>query len=551
MDNNIKKRRELIKAVLCSIEGSEISQDLRSQIQELKNDKELLEYYVDFMIQHSGLVQAGIGDRIQLPNDKRLNYSMINSVVTTQLLLDERSAPAFSSEPESSDDIDIVERMSPLQMVKRYYPLVGMFAMLASCLVFIAFWLDRYDNSVVVAQVVDEYNVQWADNSRKLAVNAFLYDDRLSYAMSEGSIKILFEDGAKVVVSAPAVFSFKDRDRMQIDNGKLFAHVPKAATGFRVDTPSCGVVDLGTEFGINVDMAGKTDVHLCKGKAMLVPVSNTDSEIITENEARCVRSDGRIDRIDFSGTSFLREFDSKTNSKWDGQNVNLADIVAGGDGFGKAAENVGIDHRNGDRVTGNTENKTNDHIKNYVLVEESPYIDGIFVPDGGNGAVQLTSTGLNYDGFYNTTGDYYMPIGIYREVMTSCGGGEYMAKSLCLKGYEESENLCLHANSGITFDLGVIRKSLKFAGIKSFSSVYGVPVTFTELGNVLVDFTIFIDGKPVFTKKDISSLEDPQKIEIPIGKDDRFLTLTCTEGERNLGDWSVFVDPVLNLEQIE
>ena len=554
MDNNIKKRRELVKAVLNSIEENGPTKELEAQVKELKQDSELLDFYVDFMIQHSGMVQAGVSAHGRLLSDKQLDFSVIDSIVATQLLLEERSAPAM--EEEKAENVEIEEKPTVLQLFKRYYPLVGMFAILASCLVFMSFWLDRHDDRVVVAQVVDEFQVKWADRSTHLARNAFLFDDKKSYYLAEGSLKIQFEDGARVVVSGPATFAIKDRDRMSMESGKLFAHVPKAATGFRVDTPSCGVVDLGTEFGIDVNSSGFTDVHLCKGKAMLVPSSKSvvsDSEIITENEARRVLDNGNISRITFRSTAFLREFDSKDSIVWKGQSLSLADIVTGGTGFGRAKENVGIDHRDGKWVTGNVENKENDQVDDYVSVDDSPFIDGIFVPNGGNGPVTVTSAGHTYGDIDKTTGSYYMPIGVYYNVETSYHGGEYMDKSICLKGFkkETSQNLCLHANSGITFDLQAIANSIGFAKIKSFTSHYGVPVTFEEQESVMVDFAILIDGKPVWAKRDVSNQEDPGYFEIPISKEDRFLTLICTEGIKNLGDWSVFVDPVLVLEQAD
>ncbi len=51
--------------------------------------------------------------------------------------------------------------------------------------------------------------------------------------------------------------------------GKLRATVPPQAVGFTIGSPNLDVVDLGTEFGLQVEAEGKTEVHVFKGKVEL------------------------------------------------------------------------------------------------------------------------------------------------------------------------------------------------------------------------------------------------------------------------------------------
>jgi len=93
-----------------------------------------------------------------------------------------------------------------------------------------------------------------------------------------------------------------------------------------------------------------------------------------------------------------------------GDPVDLADIAAGGNGFGSAEPLHGIDPRNGKHVSGNAD---------YLAVEanrfvrcESPYVDGVLLPDGEDGrkAVKITSTGIVVAGLPDTcarTWDYF------------------------------------------------------------------------------------------------------------------------------------------------
>ena len=73
-------------------------------------------------------------------------------------------------------------------------------------------------------------------------------------------------------------------------------------------------------------------------------------------------------------------------------------------------------------------------------------------------------------------------------------------------------------------------------------------MTYEEQEDVCVDFYVFIDGKEVLVKKEVSNRNKPEKIYIPITDEMHFLTLVTTEGVSNFGDWSVFVNPVLELE---
>ncbi len=550
MDKNIKKRRELIQAIIGKLENQDMTSELDfdSIAHELENDPELLNFYVDFMIQHSGLTQAGINSHAQVLNPDNLDHCVINSTILTQLSFEERNAPTMESKNEIPKPI-----VKPLYF-KRYYPLVGMFAILISCIVSTVFWIDMHDNKAVAAQVVDTCQTKWKSGSYKLTNNDLIYDNNKKYKLKQGTIKILFEDGAQVVINGPAEFSVTNNDRMQIESGKIFVHVPSKSIGFRVDTPSCDIVDLGTEFGINVN-SREAEVHLIEGKAMLVPsvkLKDSFSEIITENQARHITSGGQISERPFNGTEFVRDFDSKSKILWNGKDLSLTDIVTGGNGFGLPEENSGIDPKTCQIVHGNSECRNNYDINGYQSVSFSKYIDGVFVPDGGNGDVQLNSSGQTYDQFCDTGGDYFMPIGVYSYI-TLCYSNATGSntKSIHLEGYPEgkSVNLCMHANSGITFDLDNIRKDIGFANIKGFTSVIGIPVTYEDQEDVCVDFYVFIDGKAVIVRKEVSNRDKPEKISIPITDEMRFLTLATTEGEQNYGDWSVFVDPVLKLEK--
>ena len=78
--------------------------------------------------------------------------------------------------------------------------------------------------------------------------------------------EITFRSGAKVVLSAPAQFSITSATGTDLQFGKLSARVPHSASGFAVVTPAGSVVDLGTEFGVEVTADNKLDVQVFVGE---------------------------------------------------------------------------------------------------------------------------------------------------------------------------------------------------------------------------------------------------------------------------------------------
>jgi hypothetical protein len=69
-----------------------------------------------------------------------------------------------------------------------------------------------------------------------------------------------------VVVEGPADVELISVDRIACNRGRLRARVPEGAEGFVVTGPGSAVVDLGTEFGVNVKPDGKSRGKVFKGE---------------------------------------------------------------------------------------------------------------------------------------------------------------------------------------------------------------------------------------------------------------------------------------------
>ena len=95
-----------------------------------------------------------------------------------------------------------------------------------------------------------------------------------SMAWDAGIMQLEFYCGAMVVVEGPAEIEILDESRVVCRLGRLRAHVPEPARGFAVLAPSFELVDLGTEFGLNILEDGATEVHVFHGKVELYDVES-------------------------------------------------------------------------------------------------------------------------------------------------------------------------------------------------------------------------------------------------------------------------------------
>ncbi|MDF1737933.1 MAG: hypothetical protein P1U86_02145 [Verrucomicrobiales bacterium] len=82
----------------------------------------------------------------------------------------------------------------------------------------------------------------------------------------DGYVALEFYKGARINVAGPARLELIDPQRVICQSGKIRATVPPLARGFTVATSESEIVDLGTEFAMNVGPGGLTEVHVFDGE---------------------------------------------------------------------------------------------------------------------------------------------------------------------------------------------------------------------------------------------------------------------------------------------
>lgn len=100
------------------------------------------------------------------------------------------------------------------------------------------------------------------------AVAGKFYSRKLK--LESGLAELEFQNGARFVIEGPCALEILTAEKIELKYGKIWGHCPPAAHGFEVLAPGGNrIVDLGTEFGVNVDPSdpiGSVDVHVFDGE---------------------------------------------------------------------------------------------------------------------------------------------------------------------------------------------------------------------------------------------------------------------------------------------
>lgn len=115
---------------------------------------------------------------------------------------------------------------------------------------------------------------QWSTGSGKIRPGDSLGIGPLS--LESGLAQIEFFSGATLVIEGPANFEILSAWEVAWNRGKVRVRVPPAARGFELLTPQSRLVDLGTEFGVDLSdplrgalvqvFSGEVDAHIGSGE---------------------------------------------------------------------------------------------------------------------------------------------------------------------------------------------------------------------------------------------------------------------------------------------
>lgn len=105
-----------------------------------------------------------------------------------------------------------------------------------------------------------------------------------TYAFASGMAQVEFLSGVSVVLEGDSSFEIISADEMKLTKGKIRAHVPPPAIGFKIHTPHGTVLDLGTEFALDLT-SPEPELHVIDGEVEWHPEGSGKETLLTEGQA--------------------------------------------------------------------------------------------------------------------------------------------------------------------------------------------------------------------------------------------------------------------------
>tara|TARA_R110002096_G_scaffold238581_4_gene430132 strand:+ start:6015 stop:7355 length:1341 start_codon:yes stop_codon:yes gene_type:complete len=213
------------------------------------------------------------------------------------------------------DSDDVLDFPGPGKSQQGRQVLIASIAGIAAALVFgVIFWVltQREAEPNFIAVVTNAEGALWEGDDASVMVGSALKAGLVE--LCEGRVEIELDSGVHIAMEGPSRFELIDETRGRLHQGKLSANVPPEGIGFTVDTPNMAVVDLGTEFGLNVNQ-NASEVHVFNGEveAILSSERSIDplKELISTNVTRRLeRSEGQLETVAFNPDRFTRPPDS-------------------------------------------------------------------------------------------------------------------------------------------------------------------------------------------------------------------------------------------------
>ncbi|NNE01398.1 MAG: hypothetical protein HKN47_29130 [Pirellulaceae bacterium] len=144
--------------------------------------------------------------------------------------------------------------------------------------------------------------IEWANNAKAFREGDVLPAGVLEF--EDGVAEIDFFCGAAVIVEGPAKLDLESDWSVRLISGRLRANVPPAARGFIVKAADSQIIDLGTEFALDVG-ADNVRVEVVDGEVKLKGGRHDGDHLVT--------GQGRSLKGDDAGGDLLQDLSTKSD----------------------------------------------------------------------------------------------------------------------------------------------------------------------------------------------------------------------------------------------
>ncbi len=265
------------------------------------------EYVEKFVMIHKQ--EQAVFDILSSISDSELENDSCDCDILHKFAEYENQAPVVNipSDNKSTElDLDIIERPVLLAKAERPSPLA--IAAAAAAIIFLVVYIkfNPLTPSPRAALLADTYKCEWTGDVQNLNQGDNIYLNEV-ITLANGIIELKTDRNVSIVMEAPARFQFKTQSELTLSYGKMYSKVQKEGTGFTVKTPNAMIVDLGTEFSINVDRyLRSTEVQMYKGSAVISNSKDDSSrEILKAGIAKSVDNFGVMEDIPFIQNSVM------------------------------------------------------------------------------------------------------------------------------------------------------------------------------------------------------------------------------------------------------
>lgn len=407
------------------------------------------------------------------------------------------------------------------------------------------------------AKLSGAVGARWAGADLELPEGQ-VFDENQRLELIEGLAELTFRSGARVIAQGPAVVQIEGDASAHISVGRVAVVTAPAARRFTIVTAAARLTSDESEFGADIDADGSLVTEVYHGRVELQFTRGAaEPTTVQLASGQGARIDARRRRVtplaqpyDLHFVRYLPQHDLL---------VNLADVVAGGNGLRKAYHE-GISLVDGRKVDDYGAPAQGDG--RFIRAPSFNFVDGVFIPNGKLGPVQVDSIGRTFSEFGPTSGDCWGGAIMARRpseekslpfIRLEFHGDNYgyvnwlhiasKADELSPEGYGL---IGMHSNCGITFDLHAIRARHPAKKIVRFRARVGNLESKAE--RYVADAWVLVDGELKYRRAQFSREDGLAAIDIPLTGRDRFLVLAVTDVQANTAyDWVAFGDPMIEL----
>lgn len=212
------------------------------------------------------------------PSARQIYVRMVDLHASLARLL---GSPARQStdaliEQSASDAVTLSVAPAAARMPRGFFTGELPVGVLVATVVLGAFWglwqafvlLRNRADAQIAANITSQENVTWSIPPVSASdADVHLAQCRAGEALqiAAGKLELQLTGGTRLVVDGPAKWSIDGANVATLTQGRLVAKVPPQAVGFTLNTPQAIIVDLSTEFAVQVDASGATNVDVLDG----------------------------------------------------------------------------------------------------------------------------------------------------------------------------------------------------------------------------------------------------------------------------------------------